>query len=68
MPNGEGTPDPRYKIPDQWKAFLLGLLAGAIHKSFVSADMDIIEIDADAGHFMLQTPEGNFKIKIEVSF
>lgn len=68
MPNGEGTPDPRFKEADQWQALLLGMLAGAISKSFMSAEMDIVEVNADEGYFMMQTPNGNYKVKVEVSF
>jgi len=71
MPNGEGIADPRYKSADAWRAFLLGLLSGAIDKSvapFGDISRLIIEVDAEAGYIILATPEGNYKVEITVSF
>lgn len=68
MPNGEGTPDPRYKVAHSWRFLLLGMLAGTIRKNFNKAQFNIIEVNEDECSFTMETPEGNFKVKVEVSF
>jgi len=68
MPNGEGIPDPRYKIANSWRFLLLGMLAGAITKNFGKAEFNVVDVSEEDCSFTMETPEGNFKIKVEVSF
>jgi len=68
MPNGEGTPDPRFETAEKLRAFLTGLLAGAIERSLLVGDQQIVETSFEQSYIILQLKDGNYRVKIDLSF
>jgi hypothetical protein len=67
MPNGEGIPDPRFEQADRFRAFLTGVLVASI-KHNLEYQISIIGGDNEQGELIFMTPDGNWNVKLEVSF